>query len=60
MSKRCNWCGIQTIFYVWSTSRNFPVGKYLKERNIIDKGGIREVKYQGHPICFRCFNKLKK
>jgi len=59
MPQKCYICDTNTIFYVWSTSRNFPHNKLIKKKQIIDKRTIQSIKNQGFPICFRCFEELK-
>ena len=56
----CNVCGTNTLFYVWTTTRNFPINKYMKELNLTDKGSYIRTRYHGIPVCFSCLNKLKK
>jgi len=50
MGERCKLCGINTIFYVWSTSRNFPKEK-LGSLVDLDKDFINV------PVCFNCCKK---
>lgn len=57
---RCDICGINTIFFVWSSCRRFPIDRYIKEKGLKLKGDIFRAKRNGHPVCFCCLNKLKK
>jgi len=57
MAKVCTLCGVNTIFFVWTTSRNFNVEKYLSLKNIHGKQAIREFRASGHPVCLTCFHK---
>jgi hypothetical protein len=47
MGKNCCLCEINTIFFYWSTSRNFPREALSKYLNIDDK-------YIEVPVCFKC------
>jgi hypothetical protein len=59
MAKKCDLCGINTIFYVWSSSRKFPINRYLKRKDIKTKKQIYETKHGGFPVCFKCLEELK-
>jgi hypothetical protein len=52
MSQPCCVCGIHTIFYIWTSTRNFPREKLEEIHNIKDK--------EGRPICFKCRNEMMK
>ena len=53
MGKRCCMCGINTIFYVWTTSRTFPMDSFLSHLGENIKNIDPDV------VCFSCLNKLK-
>jgi len=59
MAKDCYICGNKTIFYVWSTSRNFPKETLIREGNINTKKDMSEIAVEGVPVCFKCNNELK-
>ena len=48
MSNRCCLCGISTIFFIWSSTRDFPIEKL---RELIKIG-----KDESMPVCFNCYN----
>lgn len=50
MGERCKICGINTIFYIWSTSRNFPREKL---GSLLDL----EPEFIDTPVCFQCCKK---
>lgn len=53
MGQICSICGINTIFFKWSTCRRFP--KYLFPKQL-DKDG----KMRGNfVVCFHCLNEMK-
>jgi len=58
MAKRCYICGNNTIFYIWSSSRNFPRGSLIKAKNITSKREKKNIKLAGYPVCINCYNKL--
>jgi hypothetical protein len=60
MSKECSICKNRTIFYVWSTSRNFPRRALINYTNVKTKHERHKVFEEGVPICFKCSNKLKE
>jgi len=51
---------VKTIFYVWTTSRNFPRKQLIKYKNLKSKYEKAKVATEGYPICFSCYNKLKE
>lgn len=56
MGKQCFLCGNETIFYVWTTSRYFPIKKLL---NMIKSRSERTyIRNIGVPICFRCYRRI--
>ena len=59
MAKQCYCCGLNTIFYVWTSSRNFPREKLVEVMNIdgITKKSIL-IDNEGKPICYGCYNEL--
>ena len=59
MAQKCFVCDRGTIFYIWTTSRNFPIGKLIKKNGITDKRTIKIIQKQGYPVCIGCFNNLK-
>ena len=56
MGQRCCVCGTETIFIIWSSSRDFP------RKELSEKTGIPEriLKYKGRPVCFKCKAELDK
>jgi len=60
MAKRCVVCGLDTIFYVWSTSRNFPRENLILKKDYKSKHEKGRVSVEGLPVCFKCFKELKK
>jgi hypothetical protein len=60
MSKNCSICDIETIFFVWSTTRNFPLNKYIKRKGLKGRRAYNEAKYGGSPVCIHCFEELKR
>jgi hypothetical protein len=60
MSKECSICKNRTIFYVWSTSRNFPRRALINYTNVKTKHERHKVFEEGVPICFKCHDILKK
>lgn len=60
MSNNCFCCKNRTGFYIWSTSRNFPRVELIQKNRISDKGQVKLIEVQGVPICFSCYEKLKK
>jgi len=59
MAQKCFVCDDKTIFYVWSTGRNFPWEQLVKIKGIREKRTIRNIKNHGFPVCFDCLEKLK-
>lgn len=61
MSKKCIACntvfGSNTIFYIWSSSRNFPINKLMK---ITNRNGRRDYKNfkEGREVCQLCYERL--
>ncbi|MBE3094328.1 MAG: hypothetical protein IMZ52_04795 [Actinobacteria bacterium] len=60
MSHRCQRCGIETIFFIWSTSAGFPVRRLIRKLNIKSKYGRRKIMAEGIPICYYCHKRLKE
>ena len=58
MSLSCSVCGLNTIFYVWTSSRDFPLDKLFEKLGIRSKKIMKDYKYNGHPICFHCREQL--
>ena len=54
MGKQCYLCGKNTIFFIWSTSRAFPIHKLKPTKKEKAMYSI------GVPICFRCFERIKE
>jgi len=54
MGSNCYICGQKTIFFIWSTARHFPREKIIKDN--IDKILVNA----GVPVCFRCYEKIKR
>jgi len=57
MGRQCFLCGKETIFYIWTTSKVFPIEKLLKK--IKSKAEKRFVRCYGVPICWNCYRRLK-
>jgi len=51
MGQRCCVCGFETIFFIWTSTRGFPIDLLNKVLENPDKSA--------KPICFKCYNKLK-
>jgi len=49
MGKQCKICKLSTMFYYWSTGRDFPVEKLLEFTNM-----SAEELANGCTVCFRC------
>jgi len=60
MSKRCYMCGIDTIFYVWSTSRNFPREKLIEAKKLKTKAQKASISEDGQVVCFKCLKELRE
>ncbi len=60
MAQRCFCCGNQTLFFVWTSSRNFPREKLIKKENIKDKKMIKSISDDGYPCCWACRKELDK
>jgi len=60
MSNRCHVCGTNTIFYVWTSSRNFPREQLFKKMNIKSNKVKNVYRVSGYPVCLECLEKLKK
>jgi hypothetical protein len=60
MTHRCCRCGIDTIFFIWSTSAGFPTRSLIRKLNIKSKYGRAKIMREGTTICFQCFDKLNK
>ena len=58
MTHRCVRCGIDTIFFIWSTSRGFPVRSLIRKLNIKGKFARKKIMYEGTSVCFQCHSKL--
>jgi len=59
MSKNCYLCKMKTIFYIWSTSRDFPINSLMEKINNKTKQMEMSFKYEGVPVCFNCYKELK-
>jgi len=57
MSQRCCVCSFNTIFYLWSSSRNFPKNKLLRKLKP-EKILMKEL-FIGKPICLWCYEEIK-
>lgn len=57
MGKRCPICKNSTIFYIWSTSRNFDKDKYLNIKRKLHKADTVQLNEEGEPICMVCVEK---
>ena len=60
MSNKCELCGSNTIFYVWTSSRSFPREKLFDKFNIKSKKVIKHHEITGSPVCLECYNKLNE
>jgi len=61
MGKRCCLCGIDTIFFVWSSSRDFPIDKLADAIKLEGKSKAEFIKKNpGEPVCFKCYNSMIK
>ena len=58
MSNKCHICGNNTIFYVWTTSRNFPREKLYEKLNIKSARTKGFYEKSGYPVCFGCYKNL--
>jgi hypothetical protein len=47
-------------WFIWTTTRDFPLDKLYKERKVMAKSERNQIRYNGYPVCMKCFNKLKK
>lgn len=62
MSKQCAICGSETIFFKWSSTRDFPrkalirklygISDYRKQRLATGRVGV--------PVCIKCSRMLEK
>ncbi len=59
MAKNCYICGDKTIFYIWSTSRNFPREALIRKENIVSRAIIGGIGRDGVPVCIGCYEELK-
>ena len=63
---KCICCNRQTMLFIWSTSRTFvPYQQKLSNllsytQKIEPKTTVLEAVSYGVPVCFGCFDKLKK
>ena len=53
MAQKCMLCGKNTIFYVWTSSRDFP-----REKIAVDENDELMLKRIGMPVCMHCYRKL--
>jgi len=58
MSHKCNICSLDTIFFIWSTSRDFPTRKLIRKMKIKSKWGRAKVMKEGITVCFPCYKDL--
>ena len=59
MSLKCHNCGIDTIFYVWTSSRTFPRHKLFEKLGITNNNKIKNnYKKIGYPVCLKCRSEL--
>lgn len=58
MGKICEVCGQETMFYVWSSSRDFPREKLIHDNmaDYVRKGLLNGT--MGLPICMKCAKKI--
>jgi len=60
MGKKCIVCGNRTMFYDWTSSRDFPVQKLIE---VLKSKGmhyrIQTLKNIGFPVCFPCKRELE-
>jgi hypothetical protein len=57
MSNRCAVCGIDTIFYIWSTSRNFNRKQLVNTFSNEDNNTKFRLLNDSYPVCFHCVEK---
>ena len=57
MAKRCAICGKQTMFFIWTSSRNFPRHKFPGYDKMSDIQKLF-LKRTGLPVCMSCYHKL--
>ena len=59
MSKSCSVCMNQTMFYVWTSTRGFPIKKFI-ELFDFDPDTVHALKKGSLslPICFACAKEL--
>lgn len=58
---RCSICGSDPgVFYIWTTSRNFPRQKMIETLKIESKAEKHEIAVDGKVVCLGCLELLKK
>jgi hypothetical protein len=56
MAKVCELCNINTIFYIWASSRYFNINKFLTMRDISPRD-VKNYLKNSHPVCMCCVKK---
>ena len=59
IAHQCKMCGKYTIFYIWTTSRHFPIRKFLEKIPKKEKLSIKRQLPEGLPVCFKCYEELR-
>ena len=59
MAKKCIICNTNTIFFVWSSSRNFPREELGKKLHRVGNRDMKEFT-EGLPVCNKCYDMLGK
>ena len=54
----CYLCGNNCGFFVWSTTRQFPIDKLMKMKKVKGKAMRNKLCIEGVKVCFSCYNKL--
>jgi hypothetical protein len=55
----CCVCGLNTIFFIWTSCRRFPKEKLISKYHFNDEEKIQIHKnLEPKCVCFRCYNKM--
>lgn len=46
-------------WYIWSSSRHFPLDELYQKMNVVGKSGRKNL-IEGREVCFICYDKLMK
>jgi hypothetical protein len=62
MAKQCGLCGFETIFFIWSSTREFPRENLLDSMPNLTEYDRKKLLsgLSGIPICYDCVKKLKE